>query len=271
MVEQWAGRETEPKPVSVVNGDGPSPYLIVCEHASHYIPAEFAGLGLDDQSLRAHIAWDPGAVEVARHLSQALDAALVESCLSRLIIDCNRPLDAPDLIPYLSENTSVPGNQDLSESQKQQRIALSHQPLHAQIEQLIAERTARNQPSWLVTIHSFTPVYRGAARPWQIGIIHDADARLAAPMIAELRKDTSIQVGVNEPYSPDDRVYYTLERHARNRDAYCAMVEIRNDEIAHAATQKAWADRLAVILSSIEPLMHNGISKCGMPNRGMSN
>lgn len=243
--------------VRVINEKGSSPYVLVCEHASNFVPEQFAGLGLDDAALNAHIAWDPGAIEVSRYMSEALDATLVEACISRLVIDCNRPLDASDLVPPLSETTSIPGNQDLSAAERQERIDISHVPFHGRLEEVIAAREKRGQPSFVISIHSFTPVYRGVSRPWPIGIIHDADERLAGPLIAALKADPQLHVGVNEPYSPDDRVYYTLERHARARGALCAMVEIRNDEIAHDDAHRAWAGRLSTILRTLEVEMNN--------------
>lgn len=252
MADKQDHQDLGQKPVLVVNEDGKSPYVFVCEHASNYIPERFNGLGLDPESLIAHIAWDPGAVEVARKLSEQLDAPLLEATYSRLLIDCNRPLDARDLIPEISETTVIPGNHDLNSLERTARIDLSHRPFHRRIEEVIHKRAARGLASWIVTIHSFTPIYKGVSRPWPIGIIHDADARIAEPLIAALEKDNSLNVGVNEPYSPADRVYYTLERHARPRNAPCAMIEIRNDEIATRETQQAWAMRLAAIFNEIE-------------------
>lgn len=251
MADEREDRTASCEPVFIVNEGGESPYLLVCEHASNHMPESFAGLGLDAEALKAHIAWDPGAVEVARGLSAAMDAPLVEAGLSRLLIDCNRPLDAPDLIPEISETTVVPGNHGLNTVERMARIDLSHRPFHTAVEQMIAMRTARGLPSWIVTIHSFTPVYRGISRPWQIGIIHDEDDRIARPLIAALRQDKGLNVGVNEPYSPADRVYYTLERHARPRNTPCVMIEIRNNEITDSRTQTIWAERLAAILKDI--------------------
>lgn len=252
MTDEREHRTVSCAPVIVVNANGNSPWLFICEHASNFIPERFNSLGLNPEALKAHIAWDPGAVEVARHLSSKLDAPLIEATYSRLLIDCNRPLDARDLIPEISETTVIEGNHDLSVIERTARIDLSHRPFHAGIEEVVTERAKRGLPSWFVTIHSFTPVYRSISRPWQVGIIHDEDDRIAKPLIAALAEDKSLNVGINEPYSPADRVYYTLERHARPRNAPCVMIELRNDEIATTQTQKQWAARLATILSQIE-------------------
>lgn len=238
------------EPVRITNRAGSSPFVLLCDHASNFIPQSYGGLGLSSTDLTAHIAWDPGALGVSETMSQLLDAPLVASCVSRLMIDCNRPLNAPDLIPQTSELTVIPGNGDLDETERQRRIALSHTPYHAAIEMLVKERAERGLPApMFVAIHSFTPVYRGQPRPWHIGIIHDEDERLSAPVIAGLQQRADLCVGVNEPYSPQDRVYYTLERHGRARNMPCIMVEIRNDEITTKDEQRNWGDLLSDILS----------------------
>ena len=237
--------------VRVTNRAGKSPFLLVCDHASYYLPPHLGTLGLQGADMLRHIAWDPGALPVALKMSAMLDAALVEAGVSRLAIDCNRPLDAPDLIPEISETTLIPGNAGLAGKDRAERIALSWQPFHDTVEALVEERLAAGRETRLVTVHSFTPVYKGVARPWEIGIIHDGDERLSAPLIAALEALERFTVGENEPYSPADRVYFTLERHARSRGLPCAMIEIRNDEIADAAGQAKWAELLAGILGRI--------------------
>lgn len=239
-----------PEAVRVTNPGGSSPFVLTCDHASNFLPPEFGTLGLAAEELSRHIAWDPGALPVARHIAEALDATLVETRISRLVIDCNRPLDAPDLISAISETTAIPGNAGLTEKQRAARIALSWQPFHDAVERIIDNRLARGLETRLVSVHSFTPVYKGNSRPWHVGIIHDEDRRLASLLIAALQRLAGVNVGINEPYSPADRVYFTLERHARSRGLPCAMIEIRNDEIADEAGQRKWAARLSTILAN---------------------
>lgn len=236
----------------VTNARGASPYVVVCDHASNFIPERFGTLGLPQADLTRHIAWDPGALPVARELAGLLDAPLVESCRSRLLIDCNRPDDAPDLIPAVSETTVIPDNRGLSDAAIAERIALAYEPFHAALAALVAERGRNGGEVRLVSIHSFTPVYKGSARPWHVGVVHDDDERLSAPLLASLRREPGLIVGDNEPYSPVDRVYYTLERHGRAAGHACAMIEIRNDEIGSEQGQAAWARRLAGLLGSME-------------------
>ncbi|MEW9834041.1 N-formylglutamate amidohydrolase [Mesorhizobium sp. ZMM04-4] len=237
--------------VRVTNRAGSSPIVLVCDHASNWLPPAYGSLGLPDTDLLRHIAWDPGALPVALALADQLDATLVEAGVSRLAIDCNRPLDAPDLIPPISETTLIPGNAGLSEADRAERVALSWQPFHETIEELVEDRIAAGRDTCLVSVHSFTPVYKGVDRPWEIGIVHDDDERVSAPLIEALKAAGSFTVGDNQPYSPDDRVYFTLERHARTRGLPCAMIEIRNDEIADPEGQRLWAGRLSGIFATM--------------------
>lgn len=239
--------------VRVTNPAGASPLVLTCDHASNFVPAEYGALGLSEAQLSQHIGWDPGALAVARGMSAKLDSALIETRISRLVLDCNRPLDAPDLISEVSETTVVPGNRSLSAADRKARIARCWTPFHDAVDAVLDDRADAGLASWLVSVHSFTPVYKGVHRPWHIGIIHDEDTRLAAPLIEALEKLPGIAVGVNQPYAPADRVYFTLEKHARPRGLPCAMIEIRNDEIRDETGQEKWAAVLAGIFAKLRP------------------
>ena len=235
-------------PAIVENAGGSGDFVLVCDHASNRFPAEYGFLGLPPAAREAHIAWDPGALGVSRHLSRLLDAPLVYSTVSRLVIDCNRPLDAPDLIATVSETTAIPGNASLSSAERRRRIAAVHKPFHDAIDELVDRRLSARRATALIGMHSFTPAYRGVRRTWEVGIIFDRNRRLADRLIDGLRAER-LNVGVNEPYSPADRVYYTLSRHAEARGLDCAMIEIRNDLVHGAEEQASWARRLAKMVS----------------------
>jgi predicted N-formylglutamate amidohydrolase len=241
-------RTADAEPVIVENGDSAGRFVIVCEHASNSVPEQFAGLGLPGEALESHIAWDPGALDVARHLAERLEGPLVRATVSRLIIDCNRPLDATDLIVAESGSTAIPGNR-IGEAERAKRIATIHDPFHAALSRLIETRLAAGRPTALVSVHSFTPVLHGFARPWHVGVIFGGDRRLADPLITGLKNYGSLVVGVNEPYSPADRVFYTHERHAGPYNLPSVMIEIRNDLIENQAGQRAMAERLAGLLN----------------------
>jgi predicted N-formylglutamate amidohydrolase len=239
------------EPVAVENHAATGPFLVLCDHASNAIPPEYDSLGLGFAERAGHIAWDPGALAVSRQLASELDATLVHCTVSRLVIDCNRSLDAPDLIASTSETTTIPGNTALSDAERRRRIASVHAPYHAAIERLVDDRLDCGRAIAIIAVHSFTPVYRGVRRPWDIGIVFGPDRRLADPLIEGLRA-ASFTVGINEPYSPADRVYYTLTRQAESRGLAAAMIEIRNDLIATDEQAKAWGTCLAALLAATE-------------------
>ena len=234
-------------PVATYNSNGAGAFVITCDHASNFIPSEFGGLGLGAADLIRHIAWDPGALGVSRAMSKHLDAPLVCGNVSRLIIDCNRPRDAHDLIAQTSETTIIPGNANLSSDQRGQRISRYYEPFHESVDVAVAKGLSRSISPGVIAVHSFNPVYKGVSRPWEIGIIHDDDDAWALGIVERLTADKSLTVGVNEPYSPKDRVYYTLERHARSRGLPAVMIEIRNDEIAEIRDQQRWGELLAEV------------------------
>jgi predicted N-formylglutamate amidohydrolase len=230
------------------NPDGPGPFVFVCDHASNRIPDAYTSFGFAEDALLTHIAWDPGALGVARRLAVRFDGPLFWPDASRLIIDCNRVPTAKSLIVSESEGRSVPANFGLTEAERARRLEQIHAPYHAAIDACLERRLARRQPTALVAVHSYTPVYLGKARPWQVGIVFGEDRRLADLLIRELEADPGLSVGINQPYSPGDQVYYTVERHAGPNALPAVMIEIRNDEIGNEAGQRSWADRLADIL-----------------------
>ena len=230
----------------ILRREGKGRYIIFCDHASSRIPAELNNLGLPPSELERHIAWDIGAAGVAAELSKILDAPAILCGTSRLVIDCNRQLDAGDLIPEVSDGTPVPGNRNLTADERQSRIDQWFEPYHAAIESVIEEHGI---DSIALSIHSMTPCLAGQIRPWQIAISSHRDRTLAQPMLDNLRSQGDITVGDNQPYDLDPVVDYTIPFHAMRRNMQYLQVEFRQDEVADAAGQVRWARRLADALN----------------------
>jgi predicted N-formylglutamate amidohydrolase len=225
---------------------GRGPILLLCDHASNFIPDIFGALGLTQDNLANHFSWDPGAAGVTRQISALLDCPAILASASRLLIDCNRDPGDWDSIVEMGEATPIPGNVALSPAERAARAATYHTPFHDCID--AARIAGAAQLKAMVSIHSFTPVYRGEQRPWQIGLVHNQDYRIAHSLAQRLLADRGLTIGDNEPYGPDDSVYYTLTRHAERHGLASLMIEIRNDLIATEAGQSAWAQRLAPTL-----------------------
>jgi predicted N-formylglutamate amidohydrolase len=245
-------------PIVKENPDGSGRFVVVCDHASNRIPDAYTSFGFAEDALQTHIAWDPGALGVARRLAARFDGPLFWPDASRLIIDCNRAPAAKSLIVSESEGRPVPANFGLTEAERLRRLDQIHAPYHAAIDACVERRLARRQPTALIAVHSYTPVYLGKARPWQVGIVFGEDRRLADLFIRELEADPALSVGINQPYSPGDQVYYTVERHAGPNVLPAVMIEIRNDEIGDRAGERRWADRLAAILDIAERTLVGG-------------
>lgn len=231
-------RQDELEIVEVARCDGRSPIILVCEHASPYIPTVFRDLGISPAARGSHVAWDPGAMAVAEAMSLAFDATLVSSLVSRLVYDLNRPPKAPSAMPVRSEAFDVPGNRDLTDAERRARVSGYYTPFR---DRLASEIAGRTDPI-IVTIHSFTPIFNGQTRDVEIGILHDSDSRLADAM---LQLETKHDVRRNAPYGPKDGVTHTLKEHAIAHGHLNVMIEIRNDLIADEASQAAMAQTLA--------------------------
>jgi predicted N-formylglutamate amidohydrolase len=254
MVGHEAGANQEASvipPVLVFNAEGRSPFVLACDHASNRFPDRYGDLGLTPHQRLMHVAWDPGAMAVATELSELLDAPLVASTVSRLVIDCNRDHDAPDLIPVVSERTDIPGNQGIGDNERAERIEAYHAPFHAALRDVLDRRKATGIETVLVTVHSFTPVYRDVPRPWPIGLIHARDQRFTAALRDALADDEAgLNIGWNEPYSALNGVTYTLEHHGDGRGLEATMIEIRHNEILEPEGVSLWATRLARCLTA---------------------
>ena len=237
-------------PPVVENAGARGRAVIVCEHASNHIPPRWGDLGLTAAQRRAHIAWDPGALGLARGLARHLDAVLVHAPVSRLVYDCNRAPDMAGAMPSRSEVHDIPGNAALTAEDRAARTAAVYIPFHDGLHALLMDRIARGLHPALITIHSFTPVYFGKPRAVEFGVIHDADDRLPRAILAEALARTSLRSELNEPYSAKDDVTHTLRLQATPYDLPNAMLEIRNDLIATPEAETAMAATLAPVLAA---------------------
>jgi predicted N-formylglutamate amidohydrolase len=235
-------------PVRTVNAGGVGPFAIVCDHASNRIPLRYANLGLPASELVRHIAWDPGALAVSLKLTELLDAPLVHATTSRLVVDCNRFIDAETLMPAISEYTEIPGNAAIAPADRAERIAHYFVPFHDAIDRLLAKRKAAGLETILVCMHSFTPSFKGFVRPWPIGLLPAPEEAFTRALFDALHAEApALNIGWNEPYAASRGVSYTVDHHGAGLEA--TMIEIRNDEILEPNGVALWANRLARCLT----------------------
>jgi predicted N-formylglutamate amidohydrolase len=236
-----------------LNAQGRSRFLLTCDHYGRRLPQKLGDLGLPESELSRHIAWDIGIAGVAARLAHALDAHLVAQAYSRLVIDCNRPPDVASSIPVVSETTKIPGNEAIAPGEAEARRREIFEPYHRRISEVIDARLGAGQPTVLLALHSFTPVYAGVARPWHVGALYHRDTVLPPLLIGLLRREPGLVVGDNQPYAVSDVTDYTIPMHGEARGLLNTGIEIRQDRIAEESGQRQWAERLARILREIEP------------------
>lgn len=251
-------RAGDPAPLRLINPEGRSPFLLVCEHAGNAIPAALGDLGLDETERSRHIAWDIGAAAVAEGLSHQLDAPLFIQPYSRLVIDCNRPRQVPSLIPVISDGTSIPANIGLSAEQREIRWREIHQPFHAAIHAELERRPQRA----LLTLHSFTPSLRSnpSPRALHLGLLYGADSRLADALLQALSDSGQcLQVERNQPYTVDEESDYAIPIHGLARGIPNLLLEIRQDQIDSVAGQADWVRLLstALLQPSVQTLLQD--------------
>ncbi len=222
--------------------------LVVCDHAGRRIPERLRNLGLPEHELCRHIGWDIGAADVTRRLALLLDAPAVLCHSSRLVIDPNREPGGLGSIPDISDGTFVPGNQDLDSAETRRRLADCFLPYHRAVSRAIARLRRHSGIPAIISVHSFTPIMQRGWRPWEVAVLWDEDDRLAAPVLAGLRRDPDLQVGDNEPYSGAYPVGYTIPFHAQRPGLPHVTFELRQDLIDTEPRAAAWGERLALIL-----------------------
>ena len=237
--------------------------MLACDHASAHIPRRLKSLGLEPRDRLRHIAWDIGAAEVARLLSRHLDAPLFLAGYSRLVVDCNRPLRVADIFAERSEDTAIPGNVGMTAEEKAERASTFYWPYHDALHGFIDPRFKAGTVPVVICVHSFTPVYRGVTRRWQVGVHYRLDSRLAMLALEGLRRDRELIVGENEPYEVTLDEDYTVPVHAERRGLPYVLFEIRQDLISSESGIEAWAHRLAAVLAPA--LDHASVRGLGDP------
>ena len=242
----------DPPPFRIVNPHGSSPFLLIGDHAGNEVPASLKSLGLSEQEMTRHIAWDIGIAGLGERLSAALDAVFISQAYSRLVIDCNRDPQAPDAVPAISDATVIPGNCELVFADRAARVRDIHAPYQDAIAAELERRDKAGEPAILVSLHSFTPVMQGLARPWNIGVLHSqGDSSFALSVLSLLRSRGDLTVGDNEPYAMNS-IDYTVPRHAfRQRRAY-VEIEIPQDLLLSGEQQAEWSDLLAHVLKKAQ-------------------
>lgn len=241
-------------PFHILGDDRPGPWLITCDHAANRVPPCVSGgdLGLPEADMNRHIAYDIGAAEVSRHLGEILNAPVILSNFSRLVIDPNRGEDDPTLVMKLYDGSIIPANRHVDAAEVTRRLEAFHRPYHA----AYAALAARCPDTIIVAVHSFTPQLKGRPkRPWQVGILSASDRRFADPLIARLSREPDLTVGDNEPYTGhlrNDAIDHHALRHGRQN----ALIEVRNDLIETPEGQAAWATRLAEHLDAVRADLH---------------
>ena len=243
----------DPRPFSRIGPASAHPhFVLVCDHASNAVPAHMKRLGLDQSELDRHIGWDIGAAMVTRALSALLDAPAYLSGYSRLVVDCNRPVGSPTAMPAVSDGTVVPVNRSIAPAEAAARTDAFFRPYHDAIATCLDRAIGFGAVPILVAVHSFTPVFEGFTRPWEVGLLYEHDDRLVQPLkeaLAALRP--GLTIGDNEPYAIVGPSDYSIPVHGQGRGLPHIEIELRQDLIGSQEGAEAWAETLALAFKQV--------------------
>lgn len=241
----------EGAPFDIVNPAATRDIVFICDHAEPSLPAEYGTLGLRETLFDEHIAYDIGAADMTHRLAQTLGATAVLSRFSRLLIDPNRAPDHEGLIPVHSDGVDIPGNFAVDAEERARRKSAYYDPYHRAIDRVLAEHREQDIIPAVIGIHTFTPIMQGAGRPWEAGILWNRDPRLAKPLLEILRRDPTLTIGDNQPYS-GKLLSFSLDHHGGDHGLPNVVIEIRQDLVDTQDKAYAWADLLAEALLEIE-------------------
>jgi predicted N-formylglutamate amidohydrolase len=250
----------EPPACLEENSAAHSNFVIVVDHAAARIPRRLGSLGLLEVELTRHIAWDIGALEVARRMARTLDAILLAQNYSRLVIDCNRDPQVASSIPVMSESSEVPGNLNLSTADAALRRREIFDPYHERIRQVLDQRLAAGRKTVLIAQHTMTDLYKTSRREMHAAVLYNRDRRFAGLVLDQLRQEKELIVADNEPYYVSDATDYTIPHHGERRSLPHVEIEIRQDLVSAAAGQAQWAARIARALTAAEELYFKGVA-----------
>ncbi len=244
-------------PFEIIEGDYDRAMVLLADHAMNRLPPEYGSLGLSDGAFSRHIAYDIGIEGLTRKLAARLGIPAVLGCFSRLLIDPNRGEDDPTLIMKISDGAIIPGNYPISQEEWNRRLDTYHRPYHRAVERTIAKAGASGKAPLILSLHSFTPTWKGVPRPWHAAVLWDTDDRAVLPLIQMLREDGSLLIGDNEPYDGALRGD-TMYRHCMTSGTPHALLEVRQDLIGDDAGIEEWAERLAPIFARLndDPALH---------------
>lgn len=244
---------------------GPAPWFVFCDHASNFIPDVHGCLGIPEDILQTHIAWDPGAAALTKAIAAQVEGTALLSGFSRLLIDPNRSTDREDLVPDCADQVPIPGNRGLDYETRRARIEHYFTPYHQQLDAALSKVEEEAGAPFVLSVHSFTPRLMGETveRPWHIGLLWRHDPETAAALLEILRRDTEYTIGDNEPY--DAREFnYSVDRHIAPRRLKHITLEIRQDLLVDTASIEEMA---RCLISAIRKMQAGETYAASVDNR----
>ncbi len=232
----------------IIGEPGSGPLVIICEHACNHVPTPLTVSARDRPWLDTHWGIDIGAAEVSRQVLAATGGVGVLSQFCRLVCDPNRAPADPTLILPRVEDHPLSFNQGLTAAERQRRIDTFHTPYHQAVEATIE---AHGDRPLLISMHSFTPVWRGRRRQLDVGVLFE-DCEEASRALAGRLANLDLLTQLNEPYSAMNGMAYSVTRHGRRFGLEHIELEINQRLLG---TPDGIARISALVAEALEPLL----------------
>lgn len=249
---------TESKTFQYIKSPIDSSLVLICDHASNYLPDKMNSLGLSKETLYSHIAWDPGSAYLTKIISKSLNTHAILASYSRLLVDLNRNENHKDLIIKTSDGIKIPANYKIKKNERLIRIKNFHKPYHSFIKSLLTNIETKGKKPSIICIHTFTESLKdGNKRPWHIGVLHRKDMRLADPIITKLSSFDNIRVGLNKPYDGFSNVNYTMCSHGEEANRPFVTIEVRQDLLSSKTSKKMQKNLINILIKTVEYAFNN--------------
>ncbi len=224
-------------------------FLVTCEHGGNRIPPRYAKAFAGHRALLdSHRGWDAGALPLARQLAKALDAPLIASETSRLLVDLNRSEHHRALFSSISRA--------LPDEERARILDEHYRPYRADVIATVAASIAAGKRVVHLSAHSFTPELDGETRNADIGLLYDPRRRHESAMcntwlatLTEALPDMIVRR--NYPYRGNADGLTTALRRMHRADRYVGIeVELNQRLLTEPATYRKVCDVICATVHS---------------------
>lgn len=226
-------------------------FVISCEHAGNDVPKDYQHLFEGaDEILNSHRGWDPGSLELAQALAEETNSELFSYTFTRLFIELNRSIGHPKLFSEFTHSLSKPERQAIVEKY--------YRPHRDKVVEAIKQNSSRSCQTVHISVHTFTPVFDGKERNFEIGLLYDPRRTLEKNACQNwkwlLKKNIpGFRIRMNQPYKGASDGFTTFLRNIFEENLYLGIeLEVNQKLIRNHSEWLLFCSRTASVLRSLQ-------------------